>query len=170
SLMLAGAYAQDKQTAPAAPPKPAAGDEAKPAARETPPDQKAYTDIAKITDPAKKVEAYEKFKKDFPDSPMAQAADMGVLNTLATKMPDQTAKIRATSQAMYKSAVAKDKETSKKDGATTYSREGSTAQSIANTLLNANILLKDAESWGKKSLDSMKLPLYLAEQRASYTK
>jgi thiol-disulfide isomerase/thioredoxin len=166
SLLLAGAYSQEKEPAP----KPAAGEEAKTPVRETPPDQKAYTDIAKITDPAKKIEGYEKFKKDFPDSPMAQSADLGILNTLATKLPDQTAKIRVTSQAMYRSAVAKDKETSKKDGVAIYSRKGSTSQSIANALLSANILLKDAESWGKKSLDSMKLPLYLAEQRAAYTK
>jgi thiol-disulfide isomerase/thioredoxin len=170
SLLLAGAYAQEKPATPAAPPKPAAGEEAKPPVRETPPDQKAYTEIAKITDPAKKIEAYEKFKKDFPDSPMAQGADLGILNTLATKMPDQIAKIRATSQVMYKSAVAKDKETGKKDGVTTYSRQGSTSQSIANALLSANILLTDADSWAKKSLSSMKLPLYLAEQRAAYTK
>jgi thiol-disulfide isomerase/thioredoxin len=71
---------------------------------------------------------------------------------------------------MYKTAVVKDKENSKKDGVITNSRAINTAGVIAINLLNANVLLKDAESYAKKSVDSMKLPLYLAEQRESYTK
>jgi thiol-disulfide isomerase/thioredoxin len=174
SLVLAGANAQDKPATPPAPAQPAAakpaGDEAKPPVRETPPDQKAFSDANKITDPAKKIEALEKFKKDFPDSPIAQSADLGILNTLATKMPDQTAKIRTTAAAMYKSAIGKDKEAVKKGGLPTNNRSASMAQSIAGNLLSANILLKDAESYSKKSVDAMKLPLYLAEQREAYTK
>jgi thiol-disulfide isomerase/thioredoxin len=170
SLVLAGVNGQQAPTTPPAPAKPAAGDEAKPPARETPPDQKAYADASKITDPAKKIEAFEKFKKDFPDSAMVQGADVSILNTLTSKMPDQKARIRTTADAMYKSATAKDKEAAKKDGLITYSRRGSTAQTIANNLLGADLMLKDAESWAKKSVDSMKLPLFLAEQRAAYTK
>jgi thiol-disulfide isomerase/thioredoxin len=182
SLVLAGVNAQETPTTPPAAPKPAAGDEAKPAAtkpagdeakppaRETPPDQKAYNDISKITDPAKKIEGFEKFKKDFPDSAMVQAADAGILSTLANKMPEQTAKIRTQANAMYKAAVAKDKENSKKDGAITNTRAINTAAVIAMNLLGANIMLKDAESWSKKSVDMMKLSLYLAEQRVAYTK
>jgi thiol-disulfide isomerase/thioredoxin len=170
SLVLAGVHAQETTTTPPAPPKPAAGEEAKLPAREIPPDQKAYSDISKVTDPAKKIEAYEKFKKDFPDSPMSQMADSAILSTLATKMPDQTAKIRATAAAMYKAAVAKDKDAVKKGGLPTNNRSASAAQSIAGNLLSANIMLKDAESYAKKSVDAMKLPLYLAEQREAYTK
>jgi thiol-disulfide isomerase/thioredoxin len=170
SLVLAGVNAQETTTTPPAAPKPAAGEEARPPARETPPDQKAYADISKITDAAKKIEAFETFKKDFPDSAMVQSADFSILNTLTSKMPEQTARIRATADAMYKSAVAKDKQTAKKDGLITYARRGSTSQTIANNLLGANVMLKDAESWAKKSVDSMKLPLYVAEQRAAYTK
>src|SRR5450759_2878442 len=67
SLALSGASAQTTP-ATAQPPKPTAGYEAKPAARETPPDQKAYTDAGKIADPEKKIAALEKFQTDFPDS------------------------------------------------------------------------------------------------------
>ena len=174
SLLLAGANAQDKPANPPAPAQPAAAkpaaDEAKPPVREIPPDQKAFNESTRITDPAKRIEAFEKFKKDFPDSQMIQSADMGILNTLTTKMPDQTVKIRATAVAMYKSAMAKDKEAVKKGGLPTNNRSANTAQNIASNLLSANILLKDAESYAKKSVDSMKLPLYLAEQREAYTK
>src|SRR5260370_9156625 len=40
--------------------------DAKPAVRETPPDQKAYTEAGKIADPGKKIAAYKKLKTDFP--------------------------------------------------------------------------------------------------------
>ena len=40
--------------------------DAKAEVRETPPDQKAYTEAGKITDPEKKIAAYEKLKTDFP--------------------------------------------------------------------------------------------------------
>src|SRR5437762_3473176 len=115
SLVLTGANAQDTPpaqtpSAAAAQPKPAAPDQAKPAERETPPDQKAYTEASKITDPAKKIEVLEKLKKDFPDGMFASIADASILSTLATKMPDQTAKIRQTAQAMYRAAAVKDKQ------------------------------------------------------------
>ena len=40
-------------------------------AAETPPDQKAYIEAMKITDPEKKIAALEKLKTDFPDSTYA---------------------------------------------------------------------------------------------------
>src|SRR5674476_1299092 len=74
SLALSGASAQ---TTPAAaqPPKPAAGGPAKPAARETPPDQKAYTEAGKLTDPEKKIAALENSRRTsriahMPQSPI----------------------------------------------------------------------------------------------------
>ena len=54
SLALSGANAQTT------PP------EAKPAVRETPPDQKAYAEAGKITDPEKKIAAYEKLEDGLP--------------------------------------------------------------------------------------------------------
>jgi hypothetical protein len=171
SFFLVGANAQAPQTNPPADAqsKPAADGDVKPPARETPPDQKAYDEASKITDPAKKIEALEKLKKDFPESSFTTLADSAILSTLATKMPGETAKIRQTAQAMYKAAEAKDKRVAaEKHSAVTRERRGSTAQTIASSLLSGNVLMKDAESYAKKSVDAMSLPLYLAAQREAY--
>ena len=170
ALWLPLLLAQDTPPQPAAQPATPAG-EAKPAPRETPADQKAYNDTLKITDPAKKLEALEKLKKDFPESNfVAVVVDNAILGTLA-KMPDQTAKLRQTARQMYKAAEAQDKKAAaEKHTVPNANRRASAAQSIANTLLNNNVLLKDAEGWAKKSVGAMNLPVYLAEQRESYTK
>ena len=168
-LLVASAIAQDKPETPPAPSKPAAGDQAKPP--EMPPEMKALNEANRITDPVKRIEALEKLKKDFPDSPNAASmADSAILSTLTSKMPDQTARIRQTAKSIYKAAETKDKkDAAAKHTLVSSNRRASAAQTIANNLLSANILLKDAESWVRKSLDSMKLPLYLAEQREAYT-
>ena len=102
-MLLARAVRSNAQTTPAAPqpPKPAAGDEAKPAVRETPPDQKAYTEANKITDPEKKIAALEKLKTDFPDSVYAALAESPILSTLIQKMPEQKDRIRKAAKAMF---------------------------------------------------------------------
>ncbi|MBZ5580806.1 MAG: hypothetical protein LAQ30_01135 [Acidobacteriia bacterium] len=68
--------------------------EAKAAPRETPPDSKAYSEASAITDPAKKIEALEKFKRDFPKSASVETANMSILSTLL-KMPNETARAPA---------------------------------------------------------------------------
>jgi thiol-disulfide isomerase/thioredoxin len=172
SLVVAAANAQTAQATQTTPTTPAAaGGEAKPPerpARETPPDMKALNDAEKITDPAKRIEALEKLKKDFPDSTAASMTDNLILNTLATKMPEQTAKIRQVANTIFRTATAKDKEGAKGIAYTT--RRSSAAANLADSLLSGAVLLKDAESWSKKSIDLMKLPMYLAEQREAYAK
>jgi thiol-disulfide isomerase/thioredoxin len=157
------------ETKPAAPPKPAA-DDTKPAPREMPPDQKAFNEATRITDPAKRIEAMEKFKKDFADSAIVSTVNSAILNALATSMPDQTAKIRQMAKSMYAAAAAKDKATAKTGTMVGIQTRGGAALSISNSLLGANLLLKDAESYARKSIDVMQLPLYLASQRESYAK
>ena len=175
TLLAAGVNAQTAQTpasttptagTPAAP----AGGQARPpaAAREMPPDLKALNDAERITDPAKRIEAFEKFKKDFPESQSASMVDALILGTLAAKMPDQTAHMRQLANGMYKAATAKDKEGAK--GIVYTSRRATAAAEIADAYLTANVLLKDAESWSKKSVDLMRLPMYMAEQREAYAK
>src|SRR5450759_1623643 len=114
SLALSGASAQ---TTPAAaqPPKPAAGDPAKPAARDKPPDQKAYPEAGKLTDPEKKIAALEKLKTDFPDSSYASIADSQIFSTLIQQMPEQKERIRKAAKAMFAQSVAKDKAASKEN-------------------------------------------------------
>ncbi|MBZ5724046.1 MAG: Omp28-related outer membrane protein [Acidobacteriia bacterium] len=135
--------------APAAQPQPAA-------ARETPPDMKAFQDASRTADPAKKIAALEKFQTDFPESQMAQNAGMAVLSTLAQKMPDQAARIRQKARALYQAAPEKDK--------------GRVAAQIADALLSGSVALKDAEDYAKKGVQAMQQAAYLAEQRAAIEK
>lgn len=144
----------------AEPPKPAPAAAAKPAEEkkqpETPPDMKAYREASKETDPEKKIAALEKWKKDYPDSLMRSSVDRDILNTLVTKMPKQQDRIRKFAAGMYKAAAEKDK--------------ASTANSIASELLQANLLLKDALGYAKKSVGALTLGKYMQEQLAGYEK
>ena len=167
SLALPGAIAQ---TTPTPAPKPAAGDEAKPAVRETPPDQKAYNDAMRITEPEKKIEALQKVKKDFPDSVYAGVVDSAVFSTMVDKMPDQKDRILKTAKAMYAEAVSKDKAASKENVIVTTAARGNTANSIANQLLNGGILLKDAESYARKGVEAMRENVWIAERREALAK
>ena len=108
ALAVSGANAQTTPAAAAQPAKPAAGDAAKPAARETLPDQKAYTEAGKITDPEKKIAVLEKFKTDFPDSMYVSSADSQIFSTLIQKMPERKDRIRQAAKAMFAQSVAKD--------------------------------------------------------------
>ncbi len=102
-----------------------------PAAPEMPPDFKAYQAANRITDGQQRIEALEKFKKDFPDSPMAGNADLSILATLASKMSSQTARIQEFAKTILKGA--KDKK-----------EKGSLSDDIADILLTNKVLLKDA--------------------------
>jgi thiol-disulfide isomerase/thioredoxin len=165
SLALFGANAQTTQ-----PPKPAAGDPAKPAARETPPDQKAYNEATRITDPEKRIAALEKFKTDFPDSRDAAIADTPIFSTLIEKMPQQTERIRKAARAMFAKSVAWDKAASKGSTFVTMANRGNTATHIADQLAAADLLLKDAESYARKGVDALRESVWTAEQREAYAK
>jgi thiol-disulfide isomerase/thioredoxin len=169
SLALSGASAQ---TTPAAaqPAKPAAGDAAKPAARETPPDQKAYTEAGKITDPEKKIAVLEKFKTDFPDSMYVSSADSQIFSTLIQKMPERKDRIRQAAKAMFAQSVAKDKAASRESTFATTTNRGSTATRIADQLVSADILLKDAESYARKGVEALRENVWTAERRESYAR
>ncbi|MCX6632247.1 MAG: Omp28-related outer membrane protein [Candidatus Solibacter sp.] len=162
SFALCGANAQ---TTP-----PAAGDAAKPAVRETPPDQKAYTEAGKITDSVKKIAALEQLKKDFPDSSYASAADSQIFTTLIQKMPEQKDRIRKAAKAMFAEAVAKDKAASKENVIVTTATRGSTAQRIADQLLTGDSFLKEAESYARKGVEALRENIWIAEQREAYAR
>ena len=89
ALASSAVHAQTNEPGQAAPPA-----AARASARELPPDTKAYQEATRITDPAKKIEALEKFKKDFPDSASVTNANVNILSTLASSTPGQTARIR----------------------------------------------------------------------------
>ena len=158
SVFLSGSLAQTTEP-PAKPeqPKteqPKAGqpkpDAAKPAAREMPPDIKAFNEANSVKDLDKRIEALAKWKHDFPDSTLRSAADSGVLSAMMHKKPVEPQSVRAYAAGMYRSAEAKNR--------------GSVANTIAGQMLDNNLLLKDAERYATKSVDSMRLATYLDEQ------
>ena len=169
SLALTGATAQT--TPPAQPaPKPAASDEAKPAAPDTPPDEKAYREAGKIADPEKKIAALEGIKKNFPDSRYVSAANSQIFSTLIQKMPERTDRIRQAAKALFAASVAKDRATSKENKSATMASRGSTAERIADQLTTAGLLLKDAESYARRSVKALSENVWMAEQRAAYVR
>jgi thiol-disulfide isomerase/thioredoxin len=153
ALACSAAFAQTAE-APKPPeaPKPAA---AKPAP-EIPPDVKALNEARRETDPEKKIAALEKWKTEYPSSASLASADITILNTLATKLPKQEDRIRKHAATMYKGAEEKNK--------------GNVAYSVATELLSANLLLKQAEKYSKRSLAAMVLGRYMQEQLDGYEK
>jgi len=161
SLALTGANAQTadppKTVPPVEQPTAAAPSQpARPAARETSPDQKAYQDANKITNPAEKIAALEKFKKDFPDSNQVSSANSSILTTLVQKMPKEKSRIRNFAKVTYAATPDKDKVR--------------TAGQMAETLLTGNVLLKDAEKYAQTALQSMDQAQYIKDQKASFVK
>jgi thiol-disulfide isomerase/thioredoxin len=141
-----------------------------PAASETPPDQKAYNEATKITDPEKKIAAFEKLKTDFPDSAFASGADSQIFSTLIQKLPEQKDRIRKAAKSMFAVAVAKDKAASRESVFATTANRGSTAARIADQLLIGNLLLKDAESYARKGVEALRENVWTAERREAFAR
>ena len=158
SIVVSGAIAQTTQPNPPAKPEQAKPETAKPEAAkpEIPPDTKAYRDAVVIKDLDKRIEALEKWKSDFPDSQMRQASDSAILSALVQKKPQDQPRIRSFANEMYRNADAKNR--------------GAVANTIAGEYLDHDLLLKDAERYETKSLDSMRLSAYLDEQIAAAKK
>jgi thiol-disulfide isomerase/thioredoxin len=147
-----------------------AGAQTTPSAPDTPPDEKAYTEARKIADPEKKIAALEAIKKDFPDSRYVSAANSQIFSTLIQKFPERTDRIRKAAKTMFAAAVAKDRETSKENKAATMASQGSTATRIADQLATGNVLLNDAESFANKGVNALRENVWMAEERAAYTR
>lgn len=161
SLWIAGAFAQTAETKQAgAKPGDAKSADAKPEAakpaRETPPDMKAYNEAQGIKDLDKKIAALEKFKKDFPESPMRSMTDSAILSALLHGKPPDLPRVRTFADGMYRAAEPKNR--------------GLVAYSIAMEYLSNDALLREGERYARKSVDSMRLADYLEEQMASYAK
>jgi len=162
ALAVTAAHAQtnkpDQAAAPAERAKPATpAPAAQTAARETPPEAKALQDATRINDGVKKIEALEKFKKDFPNSNSVITADFAILSTLAQKMSGQKPRIKAVAKLIY-------------DGGKDKKEKGSRAGQIADTLVTDNVLLKDAEKYAKISLAALNQAEYIADQKAQAAK
>ena len=104
------------------------------------PDVKAFNDANRITDPDKKVEALRAFIKDFADSSRKTAAHQSIFDTLVKSRPGERDQILEHARAIIDS-------TPETIRASSYSR-------IATRLVEANIMLEDAE---KFAVDGLKV-------------
>jgi tetratricopeptide (TPR) repeat protein len=110
------------------------------AARVMPPDQKAYSDAARIKDPQKKIEALEKFLEQYPDTFMASSAHLEILDAIIKSQPENKDRILAQADKAMQKAVAG-------------FSSGSVASNIASRLMKAG-LLAEAEQYAEKSVVS----------------
>jgi tetratricopeptide (TPR) repeat protein len=117
--------AQPPATPPATPPQPA--------------DVKAYTDATRITDPIKKIDALEKFLKDFPDSSRKSTAYGVLFDTYVKERPTERAKILEYAQQLIESAPEGFR-------ASGYSR-------VATRLVDANVMLEEAEKFATEGIE-----------------
>ncbi len=102
------------------------------------PDRKAYSNAMAIKEPDSKIEALEGVIKEFPDSQSATTARQAIFDTLVKSHPDQVTRIRDQAGAILEKTPQTQKPT-------TYSN-------LATQLLDAKILLDDAESFATLSL------------------
>ena len=102
------------------------------------PDQKAFTDANRIKEPAKKIEALEKFVVDFPNSFSLYSAHQAIFTTLVKNFPEQKGKIITQAQL----AIDKAPEPIK----------SFTYNNLANTLLDAGLMPEKAEEFAQQGL------------------
>ncbi len=102
------------------------------------PDRKAYSDAMAIKEPDSKIVALEGVIKEFPDSQSATMARQAIFDTLVKSHPDQVTRIRDQAGVILEKTPQTQKPT-------TYSN-------LATQLLDAKILLDDAESFATMSL------------------
>ncbi len=102
------------------------------------PDVKAFTDANKIVEPDKKIEALEKFVRDFPESPRKTQAYDVLFNTLVKSFPQDRTRILEYGDEVIESTP----EGFRSSG---YSR-------VATRLVDAGILLDDAARLAEKGL------------------
>src|SRR4026208_1504202 len=103
-----------------------------------PPDRKAFTDATKIKEPDKKIEAMEKVIADFPKSQNLYSMHQVIFETLVKSYPDQKDRILASANKAM-------------DPAPEFARPF-VSSTLGNKLLEAGILLDEAEQIVKKGL------------------
>lgn len=104
----------------------------------TPPDRKAYTDAMAIKEPDRKIEALENVIKEFPDAQSATTAQQAIFDTLVKSYPDQVSRIRQQAEKIIVKS--------------TDAQKPSTLSNLATQLVDAKILLDEAEAFASLSL------------------
>ena len=139
------------QTPQPAPPKPEELAEKK---VEPPADRKAFTEASGTKDPDKKIQGLEKLIADHPKSALVESARLAILDTLMRNHPTEERRIRGQAKKLIRAAADREKDR-------LYNQ-------VAIRLLDAGILLNQAEKFSGKSLASMREKDYLERERRGY--
>jgi tetratricopeptide (TPR) repeat protein len=102
------------------------------------PEQKALSEARKIKDPGKKVDALEKYTKDYPNSLMLGTVQEMILDSLIKNWPDQKERILAQADKVM-------------DSASPWAKN-ETYDEIADKLMTAHIMPDKAEEFAAKGL------------------
>ncbi len=102
------------------------------------PDRKAFADAMAIKEPDKKIEALENVSKEFPDTMSATNAQQAIFDTLVKNYPGQASRIRQQAEKIIAKA--------------TDAQKPNTLNNLATQLLDAKILLNEAEAFANLSL------------------
>jgi len=128
---------------------------AQPPAPEQTPEQKAFSEASRTADLDKRIEALRTFMTDFPKSRTIENAENAILSALIRKTTDDVKKVQ--DQAKKFSGMAAE------------SARGNANSSVAGMLLNANILLDEAETYAQKGLAAMAdEKAYIDAQKKAY--
>jgi hypothetical protein len=148
---------QSTQAKPPTPPQPAAQAGAKPEqpAVEQPEDFKAFNEASKTADPKKRIEAFEKFITDWPDSMLVSMARSEISAQLMTSIQQATKSLL--------SEINKRVELSPGSTMLIYS-------SLTSDLLRAGVLLEDAEKLAEKGLASTTEQKFVDDAHAARSK
>jgi tetratricopeptide (TPR) repeat protein len=104
-----------------------------------PPDRRAYSEASAIRDADKKIEALDKFIKEFPDSSLVYSAHMGIVDALVRNHPQETARIlEQAGKAIEKSPNAQAKINA--------------FSTLASQFCDANILINEAEGFANQGM------------------
>ncbi len=105
------------------------------------PDRQAFTEANAVREPDKKIEAMEKFLKDFPDSSMAYQAHQAIFSSLVQNHPDQQSRIlEQAGKAVEKASDA---------------IKVNLYNTLSSQLLDADILLSEAERFASLGLQAV---------------
>jgi len=118
--------------------------------KQPPSDEKAFYSTYGFTDPVERLEALEKFLRDFPASSQATRARGEIFKIVITRWPDDRKRVFDSAQRMIESG-----------GAAEY-------QFIARELLGAELFLAEAEEFALKSVNGLTREAFFSQEKKSY--
>lgn len=130
-------------------------EDAKPKPSGPPPEWQVYYKANGITDPQKKLEALEKVLKDFPKAEgfFRFQVNQSILSTMIKALPDQKERILAHARTWADKASAE--------------HRNNVLNTIATTLLDAGIMLDEAQSFVEKGLAELDEKKYVENRKKS---